>query len=247
MFKVGQFLGFFSLNLGSDGQTVTRGSRALIRWANFASLFQAFGYLGYSIFYLTFFKIDELYFTMLSFILSLLQVVIFVTFIFITHLNVIFSRKYILKVVTFAKNLKNAFALLEIDKDESCQKVLLYANCVHIMVGLVFVTAIAILMTTNLFLYPSFMEFLSLILETVSWVTFVFVISIYCISFSFGFFQLRKLMDNLSPKNCHILSIHHFLLLKFLRKVNHLMQTILMLALFDGFVGLVGDVSSDLI
>lgn len=246
MFKTGQLFGFFSIKIGSDGQTITRGSKALLIWSNFVSVFQAFGINKYLIYYMTSLN-NEQYISVLSFILEIIQNIIFVVFILVSYIIVIFSREYILKTVIFAKNLKNLFTTLEIDKDESCQKVLLFVNSVNIAMGLLFVTAIAIMLIISYFLEPSLIGAMALIFETSSWAMYSYVIIIYCISLSFGFYLLRKIFDNLSLEDCHLLSICHYLLLKFLRKINVIMQIMLVVLVLVGFIGLVSDVSSDFI
>lgn len=246
MFKAGQLLGFFSINLGADGQTVTRGSTALLIWSNFVSLFQSVGYTSYSLYYMVFHKIDEKYSTMINFILALMQNSLFGVFIVLWSYIMIFRREEILKIVIFAKTLKNLFSSLKIEKDGNVQKHLFYINCVNIAIGLFFPTAIAIIMILNFIWDPTLIEFMAIIFETTSWATYSYVISMYCILFSYGFFLLRKLCDNLSSRDCHLLPIYHHLLLKFLKKVNVFMQTMVVLVVFDGFVGIVADVSSDM-
>lgn len=244
--KTGRILGILALDFGPDGQTVTRGSKALIIWSNFALLIHVFCYLSYSIYVVVFLKRDGLYFNVLSLILGIIQDAIYAVLICVTFCSAIFGRGYILKVVIFAKNLKNLFALLESDKGGNCQKNLLYANCANTAVDFFFVITVGIVLTINAILEPSLVGFMTLILETLSWFTYAYLLSVYCITFSFGYFLLQKLFINLSPEECHLLSIHHYLLLKFLRKVNFFTQAMLLVMLFDGFVGLVSDVSSDL-
>lgn len=247
IFKFGQLLGVFSINIGLNGKTATRGSKALIIWSNFVSLFLAFGYLSYLIYYLAFLKSEEAYFSLINFILALMQSVVFGTFILVFGLIVILGRKKILKLVIFAKRLKYLFSSLGIDKNRNCQKTLVYANCVNIVVDLFLLSLIAILMIINFISEPILIEFMAVIFETTSWATDAFVSILYSISFSFVFYLLRKLSDNLRSEDCHHLSIYHYLLVKFLRKLNFFIQNMVVFLVFEAFLGLVSDVSSDLI
>lgn len=246
IFKTGQFLGFLWIQIGADGQTITFGSKILLIWSIIASIIQFVPFSCYIIYYMLYFRENEPGSTVLSVILSSIADIFYGTFTVVTYGSLTFGRRCILKVFIFSKDLKNRFSTWETDKNINYKKKLLYIVCGNIVLGACFDIIIVIILLVNFFLHPSWHLFFFALFESEAWASFFFVVLIYSIPFTYGLFMLQKMLDNLSPENGHHISMYHYLLLKFLRKINCCMQMMIAFLFLEGFVGLVSEVSSTL-
>lgn len=243
--KSGQVLGYLSIDLSPDGQTVTRGFKSIVKWTTFSSLIQLVAMLFYLFYYIFFVRVNEHKGSVLSFVLGTILDSVVVLFVATTFTIVIFGRLHILKLVTFVINLKKVFSTLK--SYGNLQKKLVYINWIGITFAICLNMCFTIILIFNFILHPGWFKLIIAIMKTLIYCAYIFVVIIYGITFSYGFFLMRKLFDNLRREHCQRLALYHYLLLKFLRKVNFFMQIMVYFCLCDVFIGLVINVSSDVI
>lgn len=244
--KTGQLLGLLWLEAASDSQTFIFGSKPLILWSITTFLFQFFTltYITYHFYILTLFEDNIDYSTIISTTLVSVANVLFALHILVMYVTVIVRRKLILKVVQYSARLQNLLSLWKLgEKSKKCRKVLLYFIITKILLDCAVAIITTAILSVEFATTLDWMSFFYAFLDPVTMAGSCFITTMYYVSFAFGLFLMRKLSNNLNAYNCCFFSSYHQDILKVLRKVNSVMEFLMLVILFETFVGLVGQVS----
>lgn len=243
IFKTGILFGIFWLEVRPGRhKAVSPGSKTLLIWSTIATLAKI-GSVVFLINNLFTIEENEPGATILSTILGWSADIIYCVSILVTCVIVTFSRTYILKVFILALKLQNWFCSWRTDKNGNYDRALVYNLMVKTVIDCCCILAGSFIFCMNFISNPSWYAFSLLVAYLVVFIPYSFLITLYCVPFAYGLFSMQNLVINLRVQNCHVMLCYHYLLLKFMKKVNFLMQSFIFLVVFAAFVGLVSEVS----
>lgn len=243
--KTGQLLGLLWLNITPDGQSFTLGTKTSFLWATTASTVEI-TFLTYYLYYRIFENPSQYGATGLNVILSVIADGAYVTLSLGIYLTATFGRKNILTVVNFAATLQNQLSEWEIRSNEKCcRKVLTYQLMTKIVIdGSLLLFGTITVSGMSIMTDPSCLNITRNILEAVSLVAYNFASTVYFIPLAFALFLMQKISGNLKCQELHEISRYYQEIVKFMRKVNLFMETLVCLLLLEAFVVLVTNVRS---
>lgn len=245
--KTGQYIGFLWLEPSPDGQKFTFCSKPLLVWSIIVTSIQI-PFLFYWPYYLNFIKPNDLGSNELSSVLVGLSDVIFSAALIFFYVKVAFRQTSIMNLINYISKLQNLFSQYchqwKCEKSEKCGKVLLYHMIVKVVLNCSIIIPVTILNVLACVTNPILSNIICGLLQPVAFIVYCFITTMYYIPFAFGLFLMQKLSENLSHQKLHIISSFYQDILKYLRKVNSFMETVIFLLLFTAFVALVGEVSA---
>lgn len=202
--------------------------------------------LLYFPYYLNFLEPNDLGFYELSSILVAFSDVIFSAALILFYVKVAFGRTSIMNLMNDILKLKRQVSRFRPSvrrKSENCGKVLLYNIIVKVGLNCGVIVPVIILNVLLFVANPMMSHFIFGLLQPVEFVVYCYITSMYYIPFAFGLYLTRKISDDMMPENLYVISSCYQDILKYLRKVNSFMESVIFLLLFDGFVAVVGEVS----
>lgn len=242
--KMGHLLGLFSFEVSPDAQKVVVGSKLLLIWSIIASFVQ----VSYSVYFaIYFFELSKKHIshsTVISSGLTCLANVFDAVYTFIIYIIVVFRRKIILKVVNESARLQRLLSQWKTNENEKSRQILLYKIFGQIGFDCCYIIVVFLIKIIDCVRNFKWIKLIFILFDPVTDLLYFFITITYYVSFAYGLFLIRKLFDNLhSESNFRNIPFYHQNTFKFLKKVNSIMQPVILIIIFESFVTLVGQVS----
>lgn len=241
----GKFIGYLWIREQKMYSEFTFGSLRLLIWSNFVAIFQII-LQTYLTFYNFFLLVKGYKNVNLGGILTEITIVIFDALILTSYFTVLLGRKYVVRLFNLGMHFR--FLIKWIKTTPNCIKLECQAKIfvrnmvIKFILDIVLIVISSLFMVLNYFWDPNLSNFLYIIDVPLALIGYCLISTVYYVVFAYITLIIQKMCSGLNHPNLsqitYILLLYQNIL-QYGRKVNKILQVMILLLLFEGLVSVV--------